>query len=83
MKSILFALLGLIAGVVVGAPVGIGIGSVLAEVLDVSCFEGGCGYFVVFIGLAGAVVGGLGGIIAGVVLYLRAEDRKRPPFNPA
>lgn len=83
MKSVLFALIGLVLGVVVGAPIGIGVGSVLADVLEVSCFEGGCGYFVVFIGLAGAFLGGLVGIVAGVYFYLRAVGRKRPPVTPA
>ena len=47
----------------------------IAEVTDISCFEGGCGYFAVFIGLAGLVVGAIGGGILGVWLVHR-RNRK-------
>lgn len=69
--SIAAALLGIILGAVVGAVAGFALGAAIAEVTDISCFEGGCGYFAVFIGLAGLVVGAIGGGILGVWLVHR------------
>ena len=69
--SIVAALLGIILGAVVGALVGFFAGSVIADVAEVSCFEGGCGYFAAFIGLAGLVVGAIGGGILAVWLVHR------------
>lgn len=57
------AVAGVLAGAAAGAGLGLLVGSVLADVANVSCFEGGCGYFALMIGvvgcLAGAVVGGI------------------------
>ncbi|MBZ9853799.1 hypothetical protein LB566_08315 [Mesorhizobium sp. CA13] len=74
--SIVAALLGIILGAVVGAVGGFLAGSLIADVTDVSCFEGGCGYFAAFIGLAGLVVGAIAGGILAVWLVNR---RKRRP----
>lgn len=72
--SIAAALLGIILGAVVGAVAGFGLGAVIAEVTDMSCFEGGCGYFAVFIGLAGLVVGAIaGGILAVWLVHRRGR----------
>jgi hypothetical protein len=38
-----------------------------------SCFEGACGYFAVFIGLAGLVIGAIGG---GIFAVWRVHRRK-------
>ena len=74
--SIIAALLGIILGAIIGALVGFFAGSVIADVAKVSCFEGGCGYFAAFIGLAGLVVGAIGGGILAVWLVHR---RRRKP----
>ena len=72
--SIAAALLGIILGAVVGAVAGFGLGAVIAEVTDISCFEGGCGYFALFIGLAGLVVGAIaGGILAVWLVHRRGR----------
>ncbi|QKD06212.1 hypothetical protein EB235_10745 [Mesorhizobium loti R88b] len=74
--SIAAALLGIVLGAAVGAVGGFLAGSVIADVAQVSCFEGGCGYFAAFFGLGGLVVGAIGGGILGVWLVHR---RKRKP----
>lgn len=73
--SIVAALLGIILGAAVGAVAGFALGAGIAEVTDVSCFEGGCGYFAVFIGLAGLVVGAIGGGILAVWLVHRRSRK--------
>ncbi|WP_181168739.1 MULTISPECIES: hypothetical protein [unclassified Mesorhizobium] len=48
----------------------------IADVAGISCFEGDCGYFAAFIGLAGLVVGAIaGGILA---VWLAHRHRRRP-----
>lgn len=74
--SILAALLGIILGAVIGAVGGFFAGEGIAEATDMSCFEGGCGYFALFIGLAGLVVGAIGG---GIFAVWRVHRRKRKP----
>lgn len=59
--SVIAALLGIVLGAAIGAVGGFAIGSVISEVTGMSCFEGACGYFALFIGLAGLVVGAIGG----------------------
>lgn len=72
--SIVAALLGIILGAAVGALAGFFAGSVIADVSDMSCFEGACGYFAAFIGLAGLVVGAIGGGIVAVWLVHRRKS---------
>lgn len=63
--SILAALLGIILGGAIGACVGFFAGSLIADATHMSCFEGACGFFAAFIGLAGLIVGAIaGGIFA-------------------
>ncbi|OBQ59312.1 hypothetical protein EB233_09690 [Mesorhizobium erdmanii] len=76
--SILAALLGIVLGAIVGAVGGFLAGSLIADVAQVSCFEGGCGYFAAFFGLGGLVVGAIGGGILAVWLVHR---RKRKPVT--
>lgn len=70
---IVAALLGIVVGAVVGFGVGVLAGSVIAEATDISCFEGGCGYFAVFIGLLGLLVGSIAGGILAVWLVRRRK----------
>ncbi|MBM6595692.1 hypothetical protein [Microvirga pudoricolor] len=64
-------------GGAVGFAVGLGGGLLLNDYLDVSCFEGACGYAAVAAGLAGAFLGAvLGPIMA--VRALQARPRTRP-----
>ena len=72
--SLLAALLGIILGAAIGACAGFAAGSLIADITDMSCFEGACGYFAVFIGLAGLVVGAIAG---GVFAVWRVNRRKR------
>jgi hypothetical protein len=74
--SIVAALLGIILGAVIGALAGFFAGWVIANGTDMSCFEGACGYFAVFIGLAGLVIGAIGG---GIFAVWRVHRRKRKP----
>ncbi|MEJ6781716.1 hypothetical protein [Aminobacter sp. Piv2-1] len=63
--SIGLVLLGIVLGGALGLAAGLGGGQLYASATDMSCFEGGCGYFVIFMGLAGIIVGALaGGIFA-------------------
>lgn len=65
LSSVIAAVLGILLGGTIGACIGLLAGSVIADVTHVSCFEGGCGYFALFIGIAGLVVGAIaGGIFA-------------------
>lgn len=68
---LVYAINGLLAGLLgagAGAAAGLLLGSVLADVLEVSCFEGGCGYFVLMIGLLAALAGFIAGVAAGLWL---------------
>lgn len=74
--SVIAALLGIVLGAVIGAVGGFAIGSVIADATEMSCFEGACGYFAVFTGLAGLVIGAIGG---GVFAVWRVHRHKRKP----
>ncbi|MFD2052598.1 hypothetical protein ACFSQT_05605 [Mesorhizobium calcicola] len=74
--SVIAALLGIILGAIIGAAAGFFAGSVIADATDMSCFEGACGYFALFIGLAGLVVGAIAG---GLFAVWRVHRRKRRP----
>lgn len=69
------AAIGAIAGAVIGGVAGFPLGALLADVLDVSCFEGGCGYFAAAIGLLLIVVGFIAGIVVAVLRTGRAARR--------
>jgi hypothetical protein len=74
--SIIAAVLGVILGGAIGAVAGFFAGSVIADATQMSCFEGACGYFALFIGLAGLVVGAIAG---GIFAVWRVHRRKRRP----
>lgn len=69
------AAIGAVAGAVVGGVAGFPFGVLLVEVLDVSCFEGGCGYLAVAIGLLLILAGFIVGIVAAVLWTGRAARR--------
>ncbi|TGQ33904.1 MULTISPECIES: hypothetical protein [unclassified Mesorhizobium] len=73
---VIAALLGIVLGAAIGACAGFFAGSLIADVTDMSCFEGACGYFALFIGLAGLVVGAIAG---GLFAVWRVNRRKRKP----
>ena len=65
MKTFFMILLGVGLGGAIGALVGLGLGEVAVDLFNISCFEGGCGYAVLFYGLLGLVIGAvLGGIFS-------------------
>lgn len=66
------ALLGLIGGGVLGGAVGLLFGAWIVDVMEVSCFEGGCGYAAVAI----AFLFLLAGAVAGVVVAVRRTSRR-------
>ena len=72
--SILAALLGIILGGAIGACAGFFAGSVIADATRMSCFEGACGFFAAFVGLAGLVVGA----IAGAIFAIWRVNRRKP-----
>lgn len=74
--SLFAALVGVIVGGAVGAGVGLAAGSGISEATDMSCFEGARGYFVVLVGLAGMLVGAIGG---GIFAVWRVNRRKPKP----
>ncbi|UCI09078.1 hypothetical protein [Mesorhizobium sp. B1-1-8] len=74
--SILAALLGIILGGAIGACAGFFAGSLIADATDMSCFEGACGFFAAFIGLAGLVIGAIAG---GISAVWRVNRRKKVP----
>jgi hypothetical protein len=69
--TVLAALLGLVAGAALGFGGGLFGGALFAQATDMSCFEGACGFFAFFIGLAGLAVGALAGLMLGVWLVRR------------
>lgn len=70
---VLNAVLGLVLGGAAGLGVGLLAGSVIVDWLDVSCFEGGCGYAAAAIGLLGLILGAIGGPIFAVLRTRRAR----------
>ncbi|WP_421916331.1 hypothetical protein [Mesorhizobium sp.] len=74
--SVVAAILGIILGAAIGAVAGFAAGSLIADATSMSCFEGSCGYFALFIGLGGLV---LGAIVGGVFAVWRVNRRKRRP----
>lgn len=75
--TLLVSVIAAVLGVVVGAAIGFGLamvfGTVLSEVTDMSCFEGACGYFIIFLGLGGMLVGAVAG---GIFAVWRVNRRK-------
>jgi hypothetical protein len=71
---IIIAFLGVLFGGFIGFWIGLGIGIAISEATNMSCFEGACGYFAFFLGLAGVLVGA----IIGLVLALYWSRRKKP-----
>ncbi|WP_269930758.1 hypothetical protein [Aminobacter sp. HY435] len=68
------AVLGVFVGGAAGAALGLVVGSVISEATDMSCFEGGCGYFAIMVGIVGCLVGAVvGGIFAA---WLAARRRR-------
>jgi len=75
--SIIAAILGVIVGAVLGAGLGFFGGSLFADVTNMSCFEGACGYFALFVGLFTMLAGAIaGGIFA--VWFVNRRRRVRP-----
>lgn len=72
--SIGLVLLGIVLGGAIGLAVGLGGGQLYASATNISCFEGGCGYFVLFMGLAGIVVGAIAGGIFALWYVLRRRS---------
>lgn len=63
MRTVLFALAGLVGGAAAGFAAGLGLGLLMAQWLEVTCFEGACGYFVVMVSLVGGLIGAVGGAV--------------------
>ena len=72
--SVILGFLGLAAGGAIGAVAGFLAGGAIAEIADISCFEGACGYFAAAIGLGGLLVGAIGGCVTAVLV----ANRRRP-----
>lgn len=72
--SLVAAILGIILGAVIGAVAGFAAGSLFADVTSMSCFEGACGFFALFIGLGGLVIGA---IVGGIFAVWRVNRRKK------
>lgn len=77
--SIIAAILGIIVGGALGFGVGLGIGVAISEATEMSCFEGACGFFAFFVGLAGILFGA----IAGGIFAIRRVNRRSKPTIPA
>lgn len=71
-------LLGFIVGGALGLVVGLGAGALIVDLLDVSCFEGGCGYAAAAIALLVMI----GGAIAGLVFAIWRTRRRRAAPAP-
>lgn len=64
---VIAAVLGVVLGGGAGAGLGLLVGAGIAEITDMSCFEGACGFFAAGIGLLGLIVGAVGGGIFGAL----------------
>jgi hypothetical protein len=73
--SIIAGILGVIVGGALGFAVGLGAGILIAEVTEMSCFEGACGFFAFFLGLGGTIIGAVAG---GIFAVLRVNRRPQP-----
>jgi hypothetical protein len=71
MRTFMFAAGGLILGAVVGAVGGFLLGVLIADVTQMSCFEGACGFFALMIGILGFFIGLVGGLLGGLWLGRR------------
>lgn len=71
LATILAGLLGLLAGAVLGLGAGLLVGALIADVTDMSCFEGACGFFAFFTGLFGLFVGAVAGLALAIVMARR------------
>lgn len=80
---LLVSIIAAVLGVVVGAAIGFGativVGIGISEVTDMSCFEGACGYFAIFLGLGGMLVGA---IVGGIFAVWRVNRRKPKAVRP-
>jgi len=59
--QVFLAVLGFVVGGAAGFGLGLGFGALIAEVTDMSCFEGACGFFAFFVGVAGMLIGAISG----------------------
>jgi hypothetical protein len=75
---IINAVLGFIVGGGLGLALGLLIGSVAVDLLGISCFEGGCGYAAVAIGLLVMIAGAIAGLVFAIV-----RTRRRKPAATA
>lgn len=78
--SIVAGMLGVIVGGAIGFGAGLGAGIVIAEVTEMSCFEGACGFFAFFLGFGGVIVGAITG---GVFAVWRANRTPKPAIPTA
>jgi hypothetical protein len=74
--SIIAAILGVIIGGALGFGAGMLGGGLFAEITDMSCFEGACGYFAFFMGLLALLAGAIAG---GIFAVWRVNRRRRVP----
>ena len=75
MKTVLFALLGLVLGALGGAALGIGAGLAWVEIFKTTSFEGYSGMLVFFtFMLVGAMIGALGGALLFGLLAFRDNE---------
>lgn len=65
LSRLIAAVIGVVLGGGAGTVLGFLIGAGIAEVTEMSCFEGACGYFAAAIGLLGLIAGAVGGGIFG------------------
>jgi len=65
LTRLIAAVVGVVLGGGAGAGLGVLVGAGIAEVTDMSCFEGACGYFAAAIGLLGLIAGAVAGGIFG------------------
>jgi len=75
MKTVLFALLGLVLGALGGAALGIGAGLAWVEIFKTTSFEGYSGMLVFFTFMpVGAMIGALGGALLFGLLAFRDNE---------
>ncbi|HEX8663718.1 MAG TPA: hypothetical protein VF744_06775 [Beijerinckiaceae bacterium] len=73
MRAVGYGLVGLVLGAVGGFWLGLMLGLIYTELASVSCFEGLCGYVAGGVGVLGAVLCGLAGMIYGFRRALRRD----------
>ena len=67
MNKFLTTLHGAVLGAIIGTALGLFVGDLAIRIFDISCFEGACGFAVVFLYMPAGFL--IGAILGGIIFY--------------